>query len=263
MDLLLDGKIALVTGSSRGLGFATAKLLVQEGAIVIINGRDTTQLAKAKEGLDLNSHAQVMAVPGDVTDPSFADKVINEIQFRFGGLDILITNAGGPPAGRLDDFSDVDWLLAFQSTFLSHVRLIKAAKPLLARSSTPSILTVTSAAVKQPMENMILSNSIRSATVGMTKTLANELGPEGIRVNSILPGWTATERVQNLMSIRATQNNTSIDEELYKQAQASPLKRIGKPEEFARAAVFLVSPAASYITGVMLTVDGGLNKGLL
>jgi len=263
MDLFLNGKIALVTGSSRGLGFTTAKLLVQEGAIVIINGRDAARLSKAKEELDINPHAQVLAVPGDVANPSFPEKVINEIQFRFGGLDILITNAGGPPAGKLDDFSDEDWQQAIQSTFLSHVRLIKAAKPLLARSSTPSILTITSAAVKQPMDNMILSNSIRSATVGLTKTLANELGPEGIRVNSILPGWTATERVRDLMTIRATQNNTSIDEELYKQAQASPLKRIGKPEEFARSAVFLVSPAASYITGVMLTVDGGLNKGLL
>lgn len=263
MDLSLKGKIALITGSSRGLGFATARQLVQEGAIVIINGRDAAQLSKAKAELDANPQAQVLAVQGDVANPSFSDAVVKEIQFRFGGLDILITNAGGPPAGTLDDFTDEDWEKAIQSTFLSHVRLIKAAKPLLILSSSPSILTITSAAVKQPMDNMILSNSIRAATVGMTKTLANELGPAGIRVNSILPGWTATERVQSLMSVRAEQNNTSIEEELHKQSLAAPLRRIGKPEEFARAAVFLVSPAASYITGVMLTVDGGLSKGLL
>ena len=263
MDLSLKGKIALVTGSSRGLGFATARQLVQEGAIVIINGRDAAQLSNAKAELDANPQAQVLAVQGDVADPSFSDAIMNEIQFRFGGLDILITNAGGPPAGMLDDFDDEDWEKAIQSTFLSHVRLINAAKPLLLLSSTPSILTITSVAVKQPMDNMILSNSIRAATVGLTKTLANELGPAGIRVNSILPGWTATERVQSLMSTRAEQNDTSIEEELHKQALAAPLKRIGKPEEFARAAVFLVSPAASYITGVMLAVDGGLSKGLL
>lgn len=263
MDLFLKDKIILITGSSSGLGFATAQQLVQEGAIIIINGRDKKRLTDAKEKLDAIPNAQVMAMAGDVSAVDFAAKVVNEIEYHFGGLDILITNAGGPPAGSLDDFSDEEWQNAINSTFLSHLRLIRAAKPLLMKSTTPCILTITSAAVKQPMPNMILSNSIRAATVGLTKTLANELGPAGIRVNSILPGWTDTERVQHLMQTRATKNNTSLDEEYHKQAFESPLKRIGKPEEFARVATFLVSPAASYINGVMLVVDGGLNKGLL
>ena len=262
MDLLLKGKIALISGSSAGLGFATAQQLVQEGAVVIINGRDKKRLSDAKENLDAIPGAQVIAIAGDVSTTDFATKVVNEIEYHFGGLDILITNAGGPPAGGLDDFSDEVWQNAINSTFLSHLRLIRAAKPLLLKSETPSILTITSAAVKQPMPNMILSNSIRAATVGLTKTLANELGPAGVRVNSILPGWTDTERVHKLMQTRATKNNTSVDEEYHQQALESPLRRIGKPEEFARTAAFLVSPAASYIHGVMLVVDGGLNKGL-
>jgi 3-oxoacyl-[acyl-carrier protein] reductase len=213
--------------------------------------------------LDKIPEAQVFAVVGDVSHPDFPTHLMKEIEYHFDGLDILITNAGGPPAGTMDDFSIEDWEKAINTTLLSHVRLIQTAKPLLLKSQTPSILTVTSAAVKQPMPNMILSNSIRAATVGLTKSLANEFGPLGIRVNSILPGWTDTERVHNLMQTRASLNNSSIEEEYQKQASESPLRRIGKPEEFARVAAFLVSPAASYVNGIMLVVDGGLNKGLL
>ena len=263
MDLFLKDKIALVAASSKGLGFATAKQLVLEGATVIINGRNKNTLTAAKEKLDAIPNASVIAVAGDVSDPAFPALLMQEIQYHFDGLDILITNAGGPPAGSFDSFSDEDWEKAINTTLLSHIRLIRAAKPLLVKSSTPSILTVTSASVKQPMPNMVLSNSIRSATVGLTKTLSNELGHLGIRVNSILPSWTDTERVQSLMQTRAEAAHTSIEEEYRKQASESPLHRIGKPEEFARVAAFLISPAASYINGVMLVVDGGLNKGLL
>ena len=263
MDLFLKDKIALVAASSKGLGFATARQLVLEGSTVIINGRNKETLTSAKKKLDDIPGASVIAVAGDVSDPDFPAYLMQEIQYHFDGLDILITNAGGPPAGLFDNFSDEDWEKAINTTLLSHIRLIRAVKPLLMKSSTPSILTITSAAVKQPMPNMILSNSIRAATVGLTKSLANELGHLGIRVNSILPGWTDTERVQSLMQTRANAAHTSIEEEYRKQAAESPLHRIGKPEEFARVAAFLISPAASYINGVMLEVDGGLNKGLL
>ncbi len=262
MDLFLKDKIAVVTASSKGLGFATARQLVLEGAIVIINGRNEHTLSDAKQELDKIPNSRVFAVAGDVSNPDFPIHLMKEIQYHFDGLDILITNAGGPPAGSIDDFSIEDWEKAINTTLLSHVRLIQTAKPLLLKSQTPSILTVTSAAVKQPMPNMILSNSIRAATVGLTKSLANEFGPLGIRVNSILPGWTDTERVQNLMQTRATANQSSIEDEYRKQAMESPLRRIGKPEEFARVVAFLVSPAASYVNGIMLVVDGGLNKGL-
>jgi 3-oxoacyl-[acyl-carrier protein] reductase len=144
-----------------------------------------------------------------------------------------------------------------------HVRLIKAALPYLRKSEVPSVLTVTSMSVKQPIANLLLSNSIRAATVGLTKSLAIELGRESIRFNSILPGWTETERVTELMTARANANKSTVEEEIRKQSELSPLGRMGQPGEFANAAAFLVSPAASYITGVMLNVDGGMYKGTM
>ena len=155
------------------------------------------------------------------------------------------------------------WQKAIDLSLMSHVRLIRAALPHLKQSKAASVLTVTSVSVKQPIANLILSNSIRAATIGLTKSLALELGAAGIRFNSILPAWTETERVAELMAFRAGQNGTTVEEEVVKQSQDSPLGRMGTPEEFANAAVFLVSPAASYITGVMLTVDGGMYKGTL
>jgi 3-oxoacyl-[acyl-carrier protein] reductase len=180
-----------------------------------------------------------------------------------GGLDLLVTNAGGPPAGKFDSFDDAAWQKGIDLSLMSHVRMIRAALPYLRNSPVASVLTITSYSVKQPIPNLVLSNSVRAATVGLTKTLALELGSEGIRFNSILPGWTETERVHELMKARAEMNNTSIDEEIRKQAEDSPIGRMAKPEEFANAAVFLLSPAASYITGVMLTVDGGMYKGTI
>jgi 3-oxoacyl-[acyl-carrier protein] reductase len=189
--------------------------------------------------------------------------VIAETVESLGGLDILITNAGGPPSGAFESFDDAAWEKALDLSLMSHVRLIRAALPHLRRSQAAAVLTITSYSVKQPIPNLVLSNSIRAATVGLTKTLALELGKDGIRFNSILPGWTETERVTELMTFRAGQNGTTVDEEIRKQMAESPLGRMARPEEFAKPAVFLVSPAASYITGVMLTVDGGMVKGTL
>jgi 3-oxoacyl-[acyl-carrier protein] reductase len=172
-----------------------------------------------------------------------------------------VTNAGGPPAGAFEEFNEEQWAEAIDLSFMSHVRLIRAALPHLRASDAASVLTITSYSVKQPIPNLVLSNSIRSATIGLTKTLALELGKDGIRFNSILPAWTETERVYELMQHRAGQKGSSVEEEIAAQSQSSPLGRMGKPEEFANAAVFLVSPAASYITGVMLAVDGGMYKG--
>jgi 3-oxoacyl-[acyl-carrier protein] reductase len=182
---------------------------------------------------------------------------------KMGGLDLLVTNTGGPPAGKFTDFDDAAWQQAVELSLLSHVRLIRAALPHLRQSPAASVLTITSYSVKQPIANLVLSNSVRAATVGLTKSLALELGAEGIRFNSILPAWTETERVVELMSHRARMNGTSVEEEIARQSKESPLGRMADPEEFANAAVFLLSPAASYITGVMLTVDGGMYKGTL
>lgn len=263
MDLHLKGLRALVTGASRGLGYATASGLAHEGAAVAMNSRTSDQLAAAAQGLAQATGVQVVAVPGDVTDPAVPEKLVAQTVELLGGLDLLVTNAGGPPPGKFETFDDATWQRAIDLSLMAHVRLIRAALPHLRQSKFGSVLTITSYSVKQPIANLVLSNSVRLATVGLTKSLALELGAEGIRFNSILPAWTETERVYELMSARAKASGGSVEDEIARQAKDSPLGRMGKPEEFANAAVFLLSPAASYITGVMLTVDGGMYKGTL
>lgn len=262
MDLGLKDKRALVTAASRGLGYATAKCLVHEGVHTAINSRDSKRINASAETLRNEANVDVIGIAGDVSDPATPTQIIEKAVSFLGGLDILVTNSGGPPTGRFEDFDDETWEQAIQLTFLSHLRLIRAALPHLRQSNSASVLTVTSYSVKQPIPNLVLSNSIRAATVGLTKTLALELGQEGIRFNSILPAWTETERVYELMSQRAKINKSTVEAEIDKQAKDSPLGRMGQPHEFANAAVFLVSPAASYINGLMLTVDGGMYKGV-
>jgi len=262
MDLKLKDKCALITGSSRGLGYAAALALAKEGCKVAINGRDEVGIKNAAEKLSGETGAQVIGLAGDVGLADVPAKLIQQTAETFGGLDILITNASGPTPGSIDSLDEAAWQKGIDLCLMAHVRLIKSALPYLRKSQAASILTVTSYSVKQPIANLLLSNSIRSATIGLTKSLALELGKEGIRVNSILPGWTETERVTELMTARATANKSTVEEETRKQSAESPFGRMGQPEEFANAAAFLVSPAASYITGVMLNVDGGMYKGI-
>lgn len=263
MDLGLKDKRALVSGSSRGLGYATALALAKEGCKVAINGRDAAKIQAVAEKVHRETGTQVVGLAGDVSLPDVPEKLVAQTAEAFGGLDILITNAGGPPPGSIDSLDESAWQKGVDLGLMLHVRLIKAALPHLRKSDAPSVLTVTSMSVKQPIANLLLSNSVRMATIGLTKSLALELGAEGIRFNSILPGWTETERVTELMTARANTNKSTVEEEIKKQSAQSPLGRLGQPEEFANAAAFLVSPAASYITGVMLNVDGGMYKGTL
>jgi 3-oxoacyl-[acyl-carrier protein] reductase len=260
MDLGLNDKRAFVAGSSRGLGFATALTLAREGCKVAVNSREKENAKAAAEKITNETGTQAFGMAGDVSDADAAQTLIQSAADMLGGLDILITNAGGPPAGSFELFDEETWQKAVDTSFMSHVRLIRAALPHLRKSEAPSVLTVTSYTVKQPLSNLVLSNSIRLATIGLTKSLALELGKENIRFNSILPGWTVTERVQQLMEFRAKNNGTAVEEEFAKQTAEIPLGRMGQPQEFANAATFLVSPAASFIHGVMLAVDGGIIK---
>ena len=262
MDLKLKDKRALVSGSSRGLGYAAALALAKEGCKVAINGRDETKIKSAAEKMSKETGLQIIGLAGDVSLPDMPEKLVQQTAEAFGGLDILITNAGGPPPGSIDSLDETAWQKGIDLCFMAHVRLIKSALPFLRKSDSASILTVTSLTVKQPIPNLLISNSVRMATIGLTKSLALELGSEGIRVNSIIPGWTETERVTELMTARAKANNSTVEEETKQQAAEIPFGRMGQPEEFANAAVFLVSPAASYITGVMLNVDGSVIKGI-
>jgi len=263
MDLGLNDKCAFIAGSSRGLGFATALTLAREGCKVAVNSREKKNARAAAEKISGETGTQAYGFAGDVSSAAAADALIQEAVNELGGLDILITNAGGPPAGSFELFDEETWQKAVDLSFMSHVRLIRAALPYLRQSSAASVLTMTSYTVKQPLPNLVLSNSIRLATVGLTKSLALELGRENIRFNSILPAWTQTERVEELMAFRAKNNNTTVEEETAKLTAEIPLGRIGQPQEFANAAAFLVSPAASFIHGVMLAVDGGIIKATL
>ncbi len=262
MDLQLTGKHVLVMAASKGLGKATALQFAREGAHVAICARSKAVEQAASE-ITRETGADVVALRADVTQADDVDRVIHGIVDRWGGLDILVTNSGGPPAKPFVALALADWQAAVDLMLLSTVQTIKLALPYLQRSSTPAILTITSSSTKQPIQNLILSNSIRLAVVGLTKTLSHELAGDRIRVNSILPGWTMTERVEELITSRVAQHQSTPEAEIGAIAASIPIGRMGTPAEFANVAVFLCSPAASYVNGVMLQVDGGSHKGTL
>jgi 3-oxoacyl-[acyl-carrier protein] reductase len=257
MDLGLAEARVFVAASSAGLGAAVARRFCLEGADVAINGRDPERLATVTEQLIVETGRHVVGAPGDVADRDAVYRVIAWAAERLGGLDILVTNAGGPPPGTFSTLQPDEYERAFRLTFMSAVHLIQAALPHLRQSKRAAILTITSVSVKQPVANLVLSNSVRMGVVGLTKSLANELGPLGIRVNSILPGYTRTARVAQLVERRAHDEGISLAEAYARQAASNPLGRIGEPEEFAKVAVFLCSPAAGYVHGAMIPVDGG------
>jgi len=263
MDLGLKGKVTLVTAASRGLGAAAALAFAREGARVAICARSRAPLMETCHRIADETGIEVLAVPADVSKPTAAEELVTTTVERFGRLDILVINAGGPPSGSFLDLKQADWEQAVQLTLMSAVRLCYAAVPVMQRQGGGSILAVTSLSVKQPLDNLLLSNSLRLGVIGLIKSLSNELGPAGIRVNAICPGWTRTERVDELLQARANKSGLTPEEEAAKITATSPLGRMADPEEFARAAVFLASPAASYITGVSLLVDGGQYKGAM
>jgi len=263
MDLGLHDKIALVTAASKGLGKAVALRLAQEGTHVAICARNEEKLYKTAAEIKTATGVEVLPVPADVSDPAAADALVKATVERLGRIDVLITNAGGPPPGQFLDLTPADWETATRVTLMSAVRLCYAVVPLMKEQGEGSILAMTSVSVKQPLPNLILSNSLRLGVIGLVKTLADELAPSGIRVNGICPGWTRTARVDQLLRDRAGRNSTTPEEEAAKIEAAIPLGRMGTPEEFAAAAAFLVSPAASYVTGVSLLVNGGMYRGVM
>jgi 3-oxoacyl-[acyl-carrier protein] reductase len=262
MDLGLRGAKVLVTGASAGLGAATARQFSLEGAQVVINSRNQQQLQATAASINAESGKLVFTHIADVSKPEEAEKLVKNAVSMLGGLDILVTNAGGPPAGTFETFDYAAWREATDLTFLSTVTLIQAALPHLKQSERAAVLAVTSYSVKHPVENLAMSNTIRPAVVALMKSLSFEHGKDGIRFNSILPGWTRTERVDYILQSRAERNNSDIEDEADKVTSGIPMNRMGKPEEFANAAVFMCSPAGGYINGVALAVDGGATRAV-
>jgi len=263
MDLGLKGKVAIVAASSKGLGRAVATTFAREGALVTINGRDETTLAATANAIRSETRGDVLEIVGDMTNPADIERLINETAQQRGGLDAVVCNAGGPPIGDFFTFpTDEPWLNAVNLNLMSTLRLSRAAIPHFEQRGGGSLTNIVSTSVKQPIPNLILSNTVRTAVVGLAKSLSNELGAKNIRVNNVCPGSMMTARIRALAATRAEQAGKTADEMLEEDAKAIPLGRIGDPQEFANAVVFVASPAASYITGVTLQVDGGIVKGL-
>jgi len=262
MDLQLQNKVALVTASSRGLGYATAWAMAREGADIALCSRTRADVEAAAKQITERFGVRVLPQVADVAAPEDIDALVDATVAKFERIDALFINAGGPPPGGFLDLQPEDWETASKLTVQSAVNLAYAVVPLMRANGGGSILANTSVSVRYPLDSLILSNSLRLAVVGLVKSLALELGPDLIRVNAIAPGWTRTERVDQLLKNRAEKNGTTPQEEAQEIAGELPLRRMAEPEEFGRVAAFLLSPAASYITGVTLLVDGGMARAI-
>ena len=262
MDLQVNDKVALVTASSKGLGKAAALEFAREGARVAICARGELVETVAEE-IKRETGADVLAIRADVTRQADIDQLVQATIEKFGQIDILVVNAGGPKPGGFLDLKAEDWEEAFNLTLMSAVRLCYAVLPHMLERGAGSIVTTQSYSVKQPIDHLILSNSLRMGVIGLMKSMANELGDKGIRVNSINPAWTWTDRVEQLMTDKAKRSGKSIEEETAATASVIPMKRMGTVEEFGRAIAWLASPAASFIHGHAMMFDGGATKASL
>ena len=260
MDLNLTTSSALVLAASRGLGRAIATGLAAEGAHVTLFARDRAALEATAAAITATGAPTPQIVVGDLTAPADLARAVETASAPSGRLDILVNNCGGPPPGGFAAHDDAAWQQAFELTLLSYIRAVRFALPALRRSPHGRILNVASTSVRAPLDDLILSNVFRLGVLGLAKSLATELAPDGILVNTLGPGRIATDRVATLDAARAARENRSIDEVRAAAAGQIPLARYGTPEEFARIATFLCSPANTYLTGQALLADGGLTK---
>lgn len=260
MDLGLKGKVALVAASSKGLGYGVAKALAADGAKVSLCSRSEHDIVKAARTLADDYGVDTLATSCDVTKPEDIDAWVSKTVDAWGSIDCLLVNAGGPPAKIFKEISDEEWQAAFELTLMSSVRMIRAAIPHMTNGG--SILTVTSSSIKEPIPRLGLSTVMRSGVMGLVKTLADELADDGIRVNNLIPGRIDTDRVAQLDANTSNKLGISIEEVQKRSLAKIPMGRYGNIDDFGSAGAFLLSPAASYITGATLRVDGGAMRSI-
>lgn len=262
MNLGLKGKRAVVMAASRGLGYACARGLAAEGCRVVICSRDQARIDAAAAAIRQETGSEVTALTADVSSPSEAARLVEAAVGAYGGLEIVVHNAGGPPAGQFLDMTEAQWQQAYEQNLMSFVRLVHAAVPEMRKAGYGRILTIASSSIKQPIPNLVLSNAFRAGIWGLAKTIARELAPEGILVNLIAPGRISTERIAEIDEASAKRTGSPIEDVRKATVASIPLGRLGRPEEFANLVVFLASEAASYIAGQAITVDGAAMTAL-
>jgi 3-oxoacyl-[acyl-carrier protein] reductase len=262
MDLGLNNRVAVVAASSQGIGLATAEAFAAEGCRVAMCARNRQTLEAGAEKIRRQHKAEVFTDAFDVTDASAVSRFVKAVADKFGSVDVCVTNAGGPPAKGFLATSLSDWQHAIDANFLSNVYFAREVIPHMQRKRWGRIITITSITTKQPVTDLVLSNAVRAAVVGLVKSLANEFGKDGILVNNVGPGFTATERLKELAKSRSASTGKPEQEFLDGWAVEAPVKRLGQPRELADAIVWLASERASYITGQTVLVDGGMYKGL-
>jgi 3-oxoacyl-[acyl-carrier protein] reductase len=262
MDLALRGKAALVAASSRGLGKAVALELSREGARVAICARTRQRLEAAQSEIAGETGGEVLPLVADVTQQSQVESLVHQVNAQFGSVDILVNNAGGPPAGLMDAFDGSDYEKALRLNLLSTIALTYQVIPLMKEQKWGRIVNITSVSAKQPINTLILSNTSRAGVLGFSKSISEQLAPFGVTVNSVCPGYTRTERVEELAQSFEDSGKGSVTD-FYRNVEATiPMGRLAEPVEFAKVVTFLASEAASYVTGVALQIDGGYVKGL-
>jgi 3-oxoacyl-[acyl-carrier protein] reductase len=262
MNTGLEGKVVLITGASQGMGRSTAEAFAVEGARVAICARKQETISKVGEDIKSKHKVDVIAQAVDVTDVAALQQFAGDVEKKFGRIDVCVANAGGPPAKQFAQTSLQDWHKAFQLNFMSVAALAQAVLPGMKQRKWGRFITITSTSVRQPIPDLVLSSAIRPAVVGLIKSLAIEYGPQNVTFNNIAPGWTATERLNELAESRSQAAGIQKEQIFGKWASEVPLGRLGKPEEIADAIVWLASDRAAYITGQTIVVDGGVYKGL-
>lgn len=258
MDLELAGKVVLVTGGSLGIGAATASSFAQEGARLAISARDAGTLERTATRIAQETGAKVHPVPCDLTQPEQIEALVQNVIAHYGTIHVLVNNAGGPPAGPADKLTDADWQRAFELTLMSAVRTTRAVLPFMRRQRWGRIVNVSSYSVKQPIPDIMLSNSLRLAVSGWAKTLSASIAADNVLINTVAPGWTRTDRVSHVFEARSAGTAASPADIEAQIARSIPLGRLAEPREIADAIVFLASARASYVTGTLLAVDGGV-----